>query len=107
MNELFEAFSAVPLRILDLRADLAKRFALPRHLDRSQMPELMSWYTCGVVICGTVAVRAPHANSTVPIGSAHDQGQMWMRIHTLSRTITGGMAIQTAGMSDDIGRFIE
>jgi hypothetical protein len=54
-----------------------------------------------------VAVRAPHANSTVPIGSAHDQGQMWMRIHTLSRTITGGMAIQTAGMSDDIGRFIE
>ena len=36
MNELFEVFSAVSAWILDLLADLAKRFALPRHRPNSQ-----------------------------------------------------------------------
>ena len=104
MNELFEAFSTVPRRILDLLADL-QLLALHAISIGAKCQSSCPVHVRGR-ICGTVAVRAPHADNRAHRLRAR-RGQMWMRIHTLSRTITGGMAIQTAGMSDDLGRFIE
>jgi hypothetical protein len=107
MNELFEAFSAVPLRILDLLTDLAERFALPRHLDRRQMPHRVSGHACRVVVRGPMAVRALHRDGTMPFRPPHDERQMRVHILSLRWPIAGGMAVNTAGMRDHFGRLVE
>jgi hypothetical protein len=38
MNKLFQRPAAIALAILDLRADLRERLALPRHFTRRETP---------------------------------------------------------------------
>ena len=107
MYEFFERHSAVSLRIFDLFADLAKRLALPSHLDRRQVPLRMPGYACRILVCGSMTVHALHRDSTKPCWSPHDERQMRVAVLSLQWPIASRMTVDTTRMRDDLGRLIE
>src|ERR1700722_959401 len=72
MDEGFQRPAAVAFAILDLRANLAERLALPRHLSWREMPVRMSGHTARIEIGALVADRAAHRGEAMPIHTARD-----------------------------------
>jgi hypothetical protein len=110
----FEVATAIAIGILQLGADLARRFPLPRHLDRSQTP---SRVTGNAFIRGRpfqqriVRLRvASHALVSWPAYTsfaAHDRRQMRMLVVALQRSVAGRMTVHAARTHDHLRGLAE
>src|SRR6478672_3078263 len=99
-----EIAAAVALRVLNLTADLAYRFALPRHLDRRQAPACMPWHALKrCLLAGEnrdvavhVAGAAGIAGHTAAVGAARDRRRMGVHVVALGRAVARRMAVHAA-----------
>src|SRR5262245_28964652 len=57
MDQVLHRLVAVPPAVLDLRADLADRLSLPRHLERRQVPVRIAGHAAGIEVRLAVAGR--------------------------------------------------
>ena len=107
VDEVHQAFSTVPVGILDLDADLTEGLAYPRHLDWRQVPYWVSRHTSGIEIGALMARRALHADGTEAACASHHEWLVEMSVVPLLRTIARGMAIHASGMLDYFARLGE
>src|SRR5260370_14281155 len=70
MDEVFGFPAAVTGGVLDLRADLGKRLAFPRHLARRDMPFRMAVHTAGIEVGVLMTDRATHRLAAITVAPA-------------------------------------
>ena len=97
-----ETPSAVALRVLDLSADLAHRFALPRHLDRRQTPARMSRHALerGLLAGENRDVAPQVLPGTPPPSAPRVTGGEWgcMSLPWVGRSLAGWQFMQRGFM---------
>src|SRR5258708_6835248 len=87
-------------RVEERSANLARREALPRHLQRRQMPVGGTRHTDGR-ISGLMTRRAWKSNCTFVFGAPAHQHDVPMAIFALARVIRRRMTIQTPSILKD------
>jgi hypothetical protein len=80
MNDLVQVPAAIPLRILDLNADLAEGLADSCKLHGGQMPFGVSRDTAGIEIGALVARRTLHADGTEAACASHHEWLVGMPV---------------------------
>src|SRR5260370_24369560 len=70
MDEVFDFPAAVTGGVLDLRADLGRRLAFPRHLARRDMPFRMAGHAAGIEVGVLMTDRATHRLAAITVAPA-------------------------------------
>src|SRR4051812_34003686 len=107
LDEASRGSTAVPIGILDLAADRAERFALPGHLLGCQVPGWMAGHPSRSEIGALVADVAAHARQPKAICTPNHRRLVWTAGVALARTITCGVAVQTAGTGEHLAKLGE
>src|SRR5260370_4386746 len=107
MDEVFDFPAAVTGGVLDLRADLGRRLAFPRHLARRDMPFRVARYAAGVEVRILVTDRTAHRLCTMTVNAALDGRLVQPALVTLARAVAGRMAINAARMRQHLAKLGE
>src|SRR5690242_13303245 len=102
MDELVHLPAAVALRVLDLRADLTDRLALPRHLAGGEVPFRMPRNAARLEVRRAVAGGAAQRHHPVPIGAALDRRLVRPPLVSLMRAVARGVTIHAARMGQNL-----
>jgi len=73
LDQVVDGTVSVACRVLDLRANLAERLALPRHITRGEMPDRVARHAGRIEIGLLVTDRAAQRRQPIAIGSAFDR----------------------------------
>src|SRR6266851_7958500 len=107
MDEVFGFPAAVTGGVLDLRADLGKRLAFPRHLARRDMPLRVARHAAGIEVGVLVTDRTAHRLATMTVGATRDRRLMQPAFVALVWTVAGRMAVNTARMHQHLAELGE
>jgi hypothetical protein len=98
LNERVDGSVAIARGVLDLGADLAERLAFPCHFTRGEMPNRVARHAGGVEVGALMADWTAHGWKPMSIGATLDRRLVEPTHVTLTRTVAGGMTVQTARM---------
>src|SRR5579872_3670256 len=107
VDEVVQRTSAVALAILDLRADLTERLALPRHLARRDVPLRVAGHAARLEVGALVADRTTHGNGSKPVRAALDRRLVQSGGIALARRIARRMAVGATRVSQHLAELGE
>src|SRR6516162_5718631 len=103
MHNVIERATAVARGILDLRADLSDRLALPTHVARRQMPGGIAGQIGRIEIRLLMTDRTSQRRKAEAVFTVIDGRLMQAADVALTRAIAGGMAVHAARVVQHFG----
>ena len=106
LDERVDGSVSIARGILDLGADLAERLAFPCHFARGEMPDRVAGHAGGVEVGALMADGTAQGREPMSIGATLDRRLVEPADDT-TRTVAGGMTVQTARMRQHLAQFCE
>src|SRR5262249_46976808 len=107
LNERVQRTVSIARGVFDLGTDLAERFAFPCHFKWSEMPARVARHAGGIEVGLQVADGTTQGREAKSISSSLNWRLVQPPHVTLTRTIAGGVAIDTAWVRQHLGQFRE
>jgi hypothetical protein len=107
VDEIGERSATVAGRVLDLDADVVERLALPAHLEGCKVPLRVAGHACGIEIDLEMTDRATETDGAEAVRPALDGRLVQTAMLALARAVPDGVAIQAAGMGEDLSELGE